>query len=132
MLLSNYSLPCDTDALICTSVRTLILSIGHIPLKLIISINRHHAMAFSHCNSYDHLMVIIQCVALILMNDRSTVQLRPSDANMRQYNVPTLVQIMVCRLIGAKPSYEPMLPYCQLDPEEYISVKFYLKFKIFH
>ena len=36
--------------------------------------------------------------------------LRPSDAYMRQYNIPTLVQIMACRMLGAKPLSEPMLP----------------------
>ena len=36
---------------------------------------------------------------------------------------------MACRLIGAKPLSEPMLPYYQLDSNEHISVKLYLKFK---
>ena len=58
--------------------------------------------------------------------------LRPRDTYMRQYNTPTLVQIMACRLIGAKPLSETMLPYCQQDSKEHISVKFYLKFKSFH
>ena len=58
--------------------------------------------------------------------------LRPSNAYMRQYNIPTLLQIMACRLCGAKPFSETMLPYCQLDPKEHISVKLYLKFKSFH
>ena len=57
--------------------------------------------------------------------------LRPSDAYMRQYNIPALLQIMACRLFGAKPLSEPMLPYCQLDPKEHILVKFYSKLKIF-
>ena len=35
---------------------------------------------------------------------------------------------MACRLDGAKPLSEPMLPYCQLDPKEHISVKSYSKF----
>ena len=30
---------------------------------------------------------------------------------------------MACRLIGAKPLSELMLPYCQLDPAEYITLK---------
>ena len=38
---------------------------------------------------------------------------------------------MACRQYGAKPLSEPVLPYCQLDLKEYISVKFYLKFKVF-
>ena len=58
--------------------------------------------------------------------------LRPSDAFMRQQIMPSLGQIMACRLIGAKPLSEPMLSYCQLGFKEYISVTFYLKFKSFH
>ena len=34
---------------------------------------------------------------------------------------PSLVQIMTFRLLGAKPSPEPMLPYCQLDHREHFS-----------
>ena len=58
--------------------------------------------------------------------------LMPNDAYMRQYNIPTIVQIMACRLFGTKPLSEPMLPYCQLDPNEHILVKFYQDFKSFH
>ena len=50
--------------------------------------------------------------------------MRLSNANMHQYNIPTLLQIMACRLFGAKPLTEPMLPYCQIDPKEHISLKF--------
>ena len=50
--------------------------------------------------------------------------LRPSDAYMRQYNIPALPQIMACRLFVAKLFTEPMLPYCQLNHKEHISVKF--------
>ena len=39
---------------------------------------------------------------------------------------------MACCLVSAKPLSEPILPYCQSDPKEHISVKFYLKFEIFH
>ena len=37
---------------------------------------------------------------------------RPSDAFMRQYNMPALVKILACRLPGTKPLSESMLPYC--------------------
>ena len=37
----------------------------------------------------------------------------------------------LCRLFSTKPSSEPMLTYCQLDPKEDISMKFYLQFKSF-
>ena len=67
-----------------------------------------------------------QCRFVILINS-----LRPSDAYMRQWLMPTLVERMACRLNGAKPS-EPMLGYCQLDSWEQISVKFESKFHHFH
>ena len=38
----------------------------------------------------------------------------PSTAYMGQWTGSALVQIMACRLIGAKPLSEPMLIYCQL------------------
>ena len=57
----------------------------------------------------------------------SNNSMRLNNAYMRQYILPTLVLKMACRLFGAKPLSEPILPYCQLDHEEHISVKFYLK-----
>ena len=38
--------------------------------------------------------------------------LRPSDAYMQCWTVSSLVQMMACRLFGAKPLSEPMLEYC--------------------
>ena len=43
-----------------------------------------------------------------------------------------LVQIMACRLFGAKPLSEPVLGYCWLDPSEQTSVKFLSKCKTFN
>ena len=40
----------------------------------------------------------------------------PSAAYMRLGIGSALVQIMACRLFGAKPLSKPMLGYCQLDP----------------
>ena len=37
----------------------------------------------------------------------------PSDAHMRQWIRSALVQIIACRLFGAKPLSKPMLIYCQ-------------------
>ena len=54
--------------------------------------------------------------------------LRPSYP----YTRPSLVQIMICRLFGAKPLFKLMLVYCQLDSEKHVSMKFYLKIKISH
>ena len=39
----------------------------------------------------------------------------PSDAYLCQWIVSALVQIVVCRLFGAKPLFKPMLGCCQLD-----------------
>ena len=46
--------------------------------------------------------------------------LRPGDAsiNVHQWTGSAFVQVMACRLFGAKPLPEPMLTYCQLDPQE--------------
>ena len=50
--------------------------------------------------------------------------LRPSEAHTHHLNISTLLQIMAFRLFGAKPLSETMRPYCQLDPEEHISINF--------
>ena len=42
-------------------------------------------------------------------------------------NIPILLQITACHLLGAKPLYEPVLPYCQLYLNGRISVKFSFK-----
>ena len=56
----------------------------------------------------------------------------PSAAYMRKWTGSALVQVMACRLFGAKPLPEPMPVYCWLDPYEQTSVKFELKYKPFH
>ena len=43
---------------------------------------------------------------------------------MLQSTELSLVQVMACRLFGAKPSPEPMQAYCQLDSWKHNSVKF--------
>ena len=56
----------------------------------------------------------------------------PSATYMRRWTESSLIQIMACCLDGTKPLSEPMLTYCQSDPKEHISMKFYLKLKYFH
>ena len=51
---------------------------------------------------------------------------------LHRWTGSALVQIMACRLDSAKPLSEPMLTYCEIDPKEHISMKFYLKFKYFY
>ena len=59
-------------------------------------------------------------------------QFTPSAAYMRQRNGPSLVQVMTCRLFGAKPLSGPMLPYCKWASYKQISVKFAPEFCHFH
>ena len=56
----------------------------------------------------------------------------PSAAYMCQWTGSALVEIMACRLIGAKPLFQSMLKYCWLDHQEQTSVKFESKYKTFH
>ena len=58
--------------------------------------------------------------------------LKPGDVSVRRRPRASMVEIMACRLFGAKPLSEPMLEYCQLDPWEQTSVKFYSNLKHFH
>ena len=44
----------------------------------------------------------------------------------------TLVQIMACRLFGAKPLSKPILAYCKLESWGHISVKFESELYDFH
>ena len=48
----------------------------------------------------------------------------PSAAYTHQWTGSALVQVMACRLFGAKPLPKPMLAYCLLNSWEQISVKF--------
>ena len=71
------------------------------------------------------VLLIIHCHGWITAGSSLDVNSSPpSAAYMRQWTGSALVQIMACRLSGAKPLPEPMLPYCQLDPWEQTSVEF--------
>ena len=56
----------------------------------------------------------------------------PSAAYMCRWTESALVQVMACRLFGAKPLPEPMFTFCQLDHQEHTSVKFESKYKTFN
>ena len=58
--------------------------------------------------------------------------LKPGDRYMRQWNWLSLVQVMPCRLFGAKPLIEPMRTYFQLDLLVQNSIKFTSRHKHFH
>ena len=56
----------------------------------------------------------------------------PKATYMCQWTGSLFVQVMACRLFGAKPLPEQMLIYCQLDYREQVSVKFESEFYHFH
>ena len=56
----------------------------------------------------------------------------PSAKYMHQLSGSSLVQVMACCLSSTKPLPEPLLPYCELDSWEQISVKFASEFYDFH
>ena len=60
------------------------------------------------------LCIVSQHIPLIFAYCMQTVNsLRPCDICMRQRAGSTLVQVMVCRLLGGKPMPEPMMTYWQ-------------------
>ena len=56
----------------------------------------------------------------------------PRAPYMRRWTGTSLVQVMACRLLGAKPLPEPMPAYSQLDLWKQISAKFESKLCHFH
>ena len=71
---------------------------------------------FHHTES---LSIEMEVFFMSLDNDNSSAginSLRPSDAYMRRWTGPSLVQTMASRPVGAKPLSEPMLEYCQFEP----------------
>ena len=52
--------------------------------------------------------------------------------HIAQWTGSSLVQVMACRLFGARPLPEPMLVYCPLDSWEKVSVKFEVEFYHFN
>ena len=56
----------------------------------------------------------------------------PSATYMRQWVGSVSVKIMASCLFDAKPLYEPILGYCQLNPKEQTSVKLWSNYKHFH
>ena len=81
--------------------------------------------AHVYIHIFVHTMEVCNKPIIIIINSSP-----PSAAYMRPWTSSALVQIMACRLSGAKPLPEPMLPYCYLDPWEQNAVKFEFKQKI--
>ena len=60
-------------------------------------------------------------------NDES----RPKYAYLRQWTMPYVVQVRVCRRFSAMPSFEPMVINCNWMPRNKTSVKFESNYKLF-
>ena len=58
--------------------------------------------------------------------------LRSSDAMRGWLPWSSFVQVMACRLLGARPLHEPIMTFCWLDPLEQISTKFESKHNNLH
>ena len=71
-----------------------------------------------HCN--DMREPIIWCDVLHL----SFELMSPSDAYILRWAGLSLVQVTACRLLGTKPSPEPVTTYCQWDHQNQISRRF--------
>ena len=85
----------------------------------------------SHVIKLEYMICVPRTVSRTLKKAEMN-SLMPIDAYMRRQPKTSLVQIMACRLYGAKPLSEPKLEYCQLNPWEPTSVKSYSKLKHFH
>ena len=71
----------------------------------------------SHCLLLCFVYVIVRLFPVVARRWFTNIKSSPpSDAYMCQWTGSTLVQIMACRLFGAKPLHEQTLTYCQLDP----------------
>ena len=55
-------------------------------------------------------------ICFVVVTISITMPLKPSDAYVRKWNIPSLLQIMACRLFGTKPFSEPMLHIIKCIP----------------
>ena len=78
-----------------------------------------------------HACIMLYVALLILIFKSAINSLRPRNTYLHHQTMLPLVQIMDCRLCGTKPLSEPILPYCQLDPYEQISMNFFIEIQIF-
>ena len=74
---------------------------------------------------YNHMICDISNTCI----DRCQIKLHYREC---QWTQMALVKAMACHLFSAKPLPEPMLTYCQIDPQEWTSMKFKSKHKTFH
>ena len=85
---------------------------------------RHDQLMFGWFRSLSHYFTLKDHQTYIYSDINSSP---PSAAYMGWWIGLALVQIMACRLFGAKPLSKPILGHCQLDPMEQTSVKFFIK-----
>ena len=86
-----------------------------LPLQPYLLISNRRMMFTNISLKHVQIRAVLMSLNRLIWNGTSINSLRLSDAYMRQKTRPPLLKIMACRLIGAKPLFEPMLEYCQLD-----------------
>ena len=84
------------------------------------SINRLWRMAVN----LENTLVLFTFPFLLNMENGSMFSHWGWMIHKHQKTNPSLVEIMACLLLSAKPLPEPMIYFCWLDPEEQTSVKF--------
>ena len=113
MFVTGCTASCQNDNIWCSQWNT---------------IHQHDGISFSMYPKIKYTTRTRQTVCLLL----PLTHLPPSATYMRQWPGSALVQIMACRLFGAKPLPQPVLTYQQLDPYEPISLKFKSQFKHYY
>ena len=74
-------------------------------------------------------MTDLQHATLFLGNMKSVCSLHQIATMIWQRSWSSLVYVTICCLFDTKPSAEPLLTYCQLDPNKSFVIKFYSIFK---
>ena len=62
------------------------------------------------------MAAILQTTFSISLNENFFLKILVKISMTEMDNRSALVQIMACHLFGSKPSSEPMVTYCSLDP----------------
>ena len=88
---------------------------------------------FFYVEEWYKIKVYIYVSSKILTTEKFSVicnSLRPCNADMLQWTLSSLVQIMTCHLFRAKLFPELMLIYCQMDLQQCMLVTFKWKCKV--
>ena len=97
--------------LTCDNVLTRVIGLNMTKLHVFLKAVNYRSLRFHSINKFENYYITVTFFISQRVNIDSSP---PSAADMRQWIGTALVQVMVCRLFGAKPLPEPVLTYCQL------------------